>query len=320
MKILIIGSGGVGGFYGAKLVQAGHEVTFLARGAHLKAMQESGLRIENDSGHGLSLAHVNTVGGLGGLDQPDLVLIAVKLWDLDGVAASLKEVVGPSTMILSLQNGVVKDVVLKNLFGDTAVIGGVGYVATSLDRPGVIKQVGGLQKIRLGVYGGTQSRQVSELAESLESVGVDAQVSADIQRVLWEKFVFLVGLSAMTCLTRLTIGPIRENRSTRQMLHRVVAEAVEVGLAHRVALPADYAQQSMELVDQLPYTMTSSMFHDLEKGNRLELPLLSGGVLTLAEEVGLAVPTNQFIADALSPHVMGIDRNGPLSRHGAPRQ
>jgi 2-dehydropantoate 2-reductase len=320
MKILIVGSGGVGGFYGAKLVQAGHEVTFLARGAHLKAMQESGLHIENDSGHSLSLPSVNAVGDLRAVNHPDLVLIAVKLWDLDDVAASLKDIVGTSATILSLQNGVVKDVALKRLFGDTAVIGGVGYVATSLDRPGVIKQVGGLQKIRLGAYGGTQSSLVSELAESLERVGIDAQVSDDIQRVLWEKFVFLVGLSAMTCLTRLPIGPIREDRSTRQMLHRVIAEAVEVGLAQMVALPPDYAAQSMDLVDRLPFTMTSSMFHDLEKGNRLELPWLSGGVVTLAKEIGAPAPTNQFIADALSPHVMGINWNGTPSTHVAPRE
>jgi 2-dehydropantoate 2-reductase len=306
MRILIIGSGGVGGFYGAKLVRAGHDVTFVARGRHLEAMQKNGLHIENDSGISLALQSVTVVEDLRAVRHPDLVLIAVKLWDLKDIAAKLKEVVGPSTTVLSLQNGVMKDIVLKKVFGDKAVIGGVGYVATSIDRPGVIKQVGNLQKIRLGTYGGAQSRLVSELADSLGSVGVDAEVSDDIQRVLWEKFVFLVGLSAMTCLTRLTIGPIRENAVSRHMLECVISEAVNVGQAHKVALPPDYAAKAMTLVDQLPYTMTSSMFHDLEKGNRLELPWLSGGVITLAEEVSAQVPVNQFIADALSPHVNGL--------------
>lgn len=305
MRILIIGSGGVGGFYGAKLVQAGHDVTFVARGRHLEAMQKTGLHIENDSGNGLSLQSVTAVEDFHAVEHPDLVLIAVKLWDLKDTAAALKEVVGPSTTVLSLQNGVMKDIVLKKVFGDKAVIGGVGYVATSIDRPGVIRQVGNLQKIRLGTYGGDQSQLVSELANSLGSVGVDALVSDDIQRVLWEKFVFLVGLSAMTCLTRLTIGPIRENAVSRHMLECVISEAVNVGLAHKVALPPDYAARAMALVDQLPYTMTSSMFHDLEKGNRLELPWLSGGVIALAEEAGVQVPVNQFIADALAPHVNG---------------
>lgn len=305
MRILIIGSGGVGGFYGAKLVQAGHDVTFVARGKHLEAMRQTGLQIEGDSGISLALQHVTVVEDPCTIKHPDLVLIAVKLWDLKDMASQLKDVVGPSTTVLSLQNGVVKDIVLKKAFGDKAVIGGVGYVATSIGRPGVIKQVGNLQKIRLGTYGGAPSALVSELAASLASVGIDALVSDDIQRVLWEKFVFLVGLSSMTCLTRLTIGPIRENPVSRHMLQGVISEAVNTGLAHKVALPPDYAATAMALVDQLPYTMTSSMFHDLEKGNRLELPWLGGGVIALAEEAGVPVPVNQFIADALAPHVNG---------------
>lgn len=305
MRILIIGSGGVGGFYGAKLVQAGHDVTFVARGRHLEAMQKTGLHIESDSGISLALQSVTAVEDFRTVRHPDLVLIAVKLWDLKDIAAKLKDVVGPSTTVLSLQNGVVKDIVLKKAFGDQAVIGGVGYVATSIGRPGVIRQVGNLQKIRLGSYGGAPSPLVSELADSLGRVGIDALVSDDIQRVLWEKFVFLVGLSSMTCLTRLTIGPIRENAVSRHMLACVISEAVNVGLAHRVALPTDYAAKAMALVDQLPYTMTSSMFHDLDKGNRLELPWLGGGVIALAEEAGVQVPVNQFIADALAPHVNG---------------
>jgi 2-dehydropantoate 2-reductase len=305
MKILTIGSGGVGGFYGAKLVQAGHDVTFVARGAHLEALQKTGLRIENDAGLALALPKVTAIEDLRTVRHPDLVLIAVKLWDLKDVAEKLKDVVGPSTTVLSLQNGVIKDIVLKKAFGEQAVIGGVGYVATSIARPGVIRQVGDLQKIRLGAYGGAHSPVVAELADSFARVGIDALVSDDIQRVLWEKFVFLVGLSAMTCLTRLTIGPIRENAVSRHMLQNVISEAVNVGLARQVALPADYAARAMVLVDQLPYTMTSSMFHDLEKGNRLELPWLSGGVIALAEEAGVPVPVNQFIADALAPHVGG---------------
>lgn len=305
MEILIIGSGGVGGFYGAKLVQAGHDVTFVARGAHLQAMQTSGLHIECEGRTTLSLPHVKAIEDFRAVRPPDLVLIAVKLWDLDSVIANLRDVVGPSTTVLSLQNGVIKDVILKKSFGDAAVIGGVGYVATSLDRPGVIKQVGDLQRIRLGAYGGVQSPVVLELATSLASVGIDAEVSDDIERVLWEKFVFLVGLSSMTCLTRLTIGPIRANPACRKMLHDVIAEAVAVGHARGVALHTGQALLSMNLVDQLPDTMTSSMFHDLDKGNRLELPWLGGGVVKLAHDAGIQVPTNQFVADALSAHLHG---------------
>ncbi|MES2185074.1 MAG: 2-dehydropantoate 2-reductase [Pseudomonadota bacterium] len=305
MKIAVIGSGGVGGFYGLKLVQAGHDVTFVARGAHLKAMQETGLQIENDSGIAASLPQVKVTEDIASLEQPDLVIIAVKMWDLEAIAHSVQKIAGPQTAVLSLQNGVIKDHILRKVFGAGQVIGGVAYIATSVGRPGVIKQVGSMQRIKLGEYGGRTSERTQELVRSFAAQGVDATLADDIERVLWEKYVFLVGLSAMTCLTHLTIGPVRESEGSRGLLRSVIAEAVAVGRAHGVALPEDYASQCMALVDNLPFTMTSSMFHDLDKGNRLELPWLSGGVVALAREKGVATPANTFVADALSPYVNG---------------
>lgn len=304
MKIAVIGSGGVGGFYGMKLLQAGHDVTFLARGAHLKAMQETGLHIESDLGNNTS-ANVKATDDILSLGQPDLIIIAVKMWDLEDVARDLKMIANPDTAVLSLQNGVLKDYVLRRVFGENNVIGGVGYVATSIGRPGVIRQVGGLQRIKLGEYDGHKRARTEELVRSFADSGVEATLSDDIARVLWEKFVFLVGLSSMTCLTHLTIGPIRESEGSRGVLRSVIAEGVSVGRAHGISLPNDYADQCMELVDNLPYTMTSSMFHDLEKGNRLELPWLGGGVVSLAEEVQVPVPVNALITNALSPYVNG---------------
>jgi 2-dehydropantoate 2-reductase len=304
MKIAVIGSGGVGGFYGLKLVQAGHDVTFLARGAHLRAIKEGGLHVENDLGNHFS-ARVNATDDIAQLGRPDLIIIAVKMWDLEQIARDLKKIAGPETAVLSLQNGVIKDYMLRKVFGDDAVIGGVGYVATTIGRPGVIAQTGALQRIRLGEYDGQKRPRSAELVESFASVGVDATLADNIARVLWEKYVFLVGLSSMTCLTHLTIGPIRENEGSRRVLRSVIAEGVAVGRAHGVALPEDYADECMRLVDGLPYTMTSSMFHDMEKGNRIELPWLGGGIVSLAQDTDVAVPVNTMIADALSPYVNG---------------
>ncbi|WP_336596342.1 2-dehydropantoate 2-reductase [Paraburkholderia bengalensis] len=304
MKIAVIGSGGVGGFYGLKLVKTGHDVTFVARGAHLQAMQESGLRIENDLGNN-SFAKVKATDDITSLDKPDLIIIAVKMWDLEAIAHDLKKIAGPNTAVLSLQNGVIKDYVLRRVFGEANVIGGVGYVATSIGRPGVIKQVGALQRIKLGEYDGQKRARTEELVRSFADSGIEATLSDNIARVLWEKFVFLVGLSSMTCLTHLTIGPIRESEGSRGVLRSVIAEGVSVGRAHGISLPEDYADQCMDLVDNLPYTMTSSMFHDLEKGNRIELPWLGGGVVSLAREVDVPVPVNTVITDALSPYVNG---------------
>ncbi|HEU4661647.1 MAG TPA: ketopantoate reductase family protein [Pseudolabrys sp.] len=306
MKIAIVGSGGVGGFYGAKLVQAGLDVTFVARGAHFEAMRQHGLAIENEKGGiNLALPKVNVTNDPLTIKSPDLIIIAVKLWDLEAIAKTLKQIARPDTGVLSLQNGVIKDDILKAVFGDKSVIGGVGYVATHIGRPGVIHQVGALQKIKLGEYDGSKSARVETLVNAFASTGIEASSSDDIQRVLWEKYVFLVGLSALTSVTRLDIGPIRENPRSRGVLQSVIAEAVAVGRLLGVRLPEDYADQCMALIDQLPFTMSSSMYHDLSKGNRLELPWLSGGIVSLAKKVGFPVPANAFIADVLAPYVEG---------------
>jgi 2-dehydropantoate 2-reductase len=305
MKIAVIGSGGVGGFYGLKLARAGHDVTFVARGAHLKAMQESGLHIENESGIAESLSSVKVTDDILGLKQPDLIIIAVKMWDLEAISVTLKKIAGPHTAVLSLQNGVIKDLILKPIFGEQAVMGGVAYVATSIGRPGVIKQVGPMQRIKLGEYNGQQTERCKELVEAFAAMGVDATLADDIERVLWEKYSFLVGLSSMTCLTHLTIGPVREHEGSRALLQSIFDEVVALARARGVRLPPDYAQQCMQLADDVAYSMTSSMFHDLEKGNRLELPWLSGGVVSLAREAGVPVPANTFVTQALSPYVNG---------------
>ncbi len=305
MKIAVIGSGGVGGFYGLKLAKAGHDVTFVARGAHLKAMQESGLHIENESGISESLPSVTVTEDLLSLSQPDLILIAVKMWDLEETALQLKKIAGPHTAVLSLQNGVIKDIILKRIFPEESVMGGVAYVATSIGRPGVIKQVGSMQRIKVGEYNRLPSDRSKELVNAFASMGVDATLADDIERVLWEKYVFLVGISAMTCLTHLTLGPVRENHDSRALLQTIIGEAVAVGRAREVDLPLDYASQCMQLVDNVSFAMTTSMYHDLAKGNRLELPWLSGGVVTLAREAGVAVPANTFATQVLAPYVNG---------------
>lgn len=305
MKIAVIGSGGVGGFYGLKLVRAGHDVTFVARGAHLKAMQESGLHIENESGIAESLPSVKVTDDIPSLEQPDLIIIAVKMWDLEEIATTLKKIAGPRTAILSLQNGVIKDIILKRIFGEEAVMGGVAYVATSIGRPGVIKQVGPMQRIKLGEYNGRRTERSQDLVKAFASMGVDATLADDIERVLWEKYSFLVGLSSMTCLTHLTIGPVRAHEGSRALLESIFGEVVSLARARGVRLPPDYASQCMQLADDVAYSMTSSMFHDLEKGNRLELPWLSGGVVSLAQEASVPVPANTFVTQVLAPYVNG---------------
>jgi 2-dehydropantoate 2-reductase len=301
MKVAVIGAGGLGGFYGAKLSEAGHEVSFIARGAHLEAIREKGLLIENLTDGTSQKFDIMATDRPADIGKVDFLLFAVKMWDMETAVEAAKGVVDDKTSILSLQNGVIKDFILKKQFGEKAVLGGVGYVATAITRPGVVGQTGDLQKITIGEYDHTVSDRVKEIVDSFASTGVEANTSEDIERVLWEKYVFLVGLSAMTAATRLPIGVLRETPETRQLLREIIAEAVTVGRARGIKLPEDYVDDRMHFVDTLPAAMKASMLHDLEAGKPMELRWLSGGIVDLGKEVGVPTPANAFIVSILAP-------------------
>jgi len=305
MKIAVMGSGGVGGFYGGRLAHAGYDVSFIARGSHLAAMREHGLTIENEPQGNIHVPRVKVTDDPATIGVVDLALIAVKLWDTEAAARAVKSLVGPMTAVVSLQNGVIKDDILRRAFGEAAVMGGVGYVATHISRPGVIHQTGTMQRFILGEYDGRRSARVEELHEALLRAGIKAEISDDIRRTLWEKYVFLVGLSGSTTTMRSAIGPIRENPQTRAFLFDLMKETVAVGRAHRVNLPEDYAEQRLAFVDTMAVDMTSSMHHDLNSGNPLEVPWLSGGVVQLGQEVGVPTPANRAVWDILALHAGG---------------
>jgi len=309
MKIAVMGSGGVGGFYGGRLAHAGCDVTFVARGAHLKAMCEHGLTIENETQGNIHLPKVSVTDDPATIGAADLVIIAVKLKDTEAAAQAVKPIVGPSTAVMSLQNGVIKDDILRRHFDTDAVMGGVAYVATHISRPGVILQVGAMQRLIFGEYSGQRTLRAEALLAALLKAGIQAELSADIRRTLWEKYVFLVGLSGTTTTMRTTIGPIRSHPRTRAFLHDLFKEVVAVGRAHGVALPDNYADDRLKFADSVPPGMTSSMHHDLERGNALEVEWLSGGVVTLGEAVGVSTPANRAVWDILALHAEGRPRS-----------
>lgn len=305
MKIAMMGSGGVGGFFGGRLAHAGYDVSFIARGAHLAAMRERGLTIENEQQGEIRVPKVRATDDPAQIGQVDLVIVSVKLWDTESAAKQIKPLLGPRTGVISLQNGVIKDDILRRELGDAAVMGGVGYVATHISRPGVIHQTGTMQRIVLGEYDGTKSARATFLHEALVRAGVNAELSEDVRRAIWEKFVFLVALSATTTAMRMPIGPIREDPRTRAFLLELIREAVAVGRAHGVALPEDYAENRLAFADGLPADMTSSMHHDLERGNPLEVNWLSGGVVQLGAAKGIPTPANRAVCDILALHAGG---------------
>jgi len=305
VKIVMMGSGGVGGFFGGRLAKAGYDVSFVARGAHLKAMHEHGLTIENAAQGDIHVPKVHATGDPSSLGPVDLVILSVKLWDTESAAQSIKPLVGADTGVLSLQNGVIKDDILRKVFPEKNVMGGVCYVATHISRPGVIDQVGTMQRIIVGEYDGRASERAKLLHEALAKSGVTAELSTDVRRAIWEKYVFLVALSATTTAMRSTIGPIRENPQTRAFLLQLMREVVAVGRAHGVNLAEDYADARLAFADGLPADMTSSMAHDLERGNALEVNWLSGGVVKLGKEKGIPTPANAAVCDILALQAAG---------------
>ena len=311
MKIAFMGAGGVGGFFGGRLANAGYDVSFIARGAHLKAMREHGLTIENEPQGNIRVTRITATDNPASLGVVDVLVMAVKLWDTEQAAAFVKPVIGPHTTVVSFQNGVIKDDILRRAFGDAAVIGGVGYVATHISRPGVIHQTGTMQRIIVGEYDGTRSERVAALHAALLAAGVNAEISDDIRRTLWEKYVFLVGLSGSTTTMRSSIGPIRDHPQTLGFLFDLMKETVAVGRAHGVRLPENYADQRLAFVDTMAADMTSSMHHDLNSGNPLEVRWLSGGVVELGAQVGVPTPANRAVWDILALHASGRPKPAP---------
>lgn len=300
MRIAFMGSGGLGGYFGARLCQGGADVHFIARGKHLEAMRSDGLRVEGPEP--IHIAHVNATDDPREVGAVDFVMLGVKLWDTDAALEQMRPLVGSGTTIISFQNGVLKDQYLRAAFDEAQIMGGVAYVATAIGRPGVIRQTGPMQRLLFGEFDGSRSPRGEALLAACLAGGINAELSGNILREIWQKYVFLVGLSGTTATIRMPIGPIRENAQTRGFLLDVMREVVAVGRAHGVDLPEDYAERGLQLVDEVAYDMTSSMHHDLERGRPLEVRWLSGGVVELGQRVGMPTPMNRAIADILALH------------------
>lgn len=303
MRVVVVGAGGVGGYFGTRLAAAGHDVTFVARGQHLAAIQERGLVVRSALGEFRSTA--TAVPTIADAEPADLVLVAVKLWDTDDVAAQLKPAVAAGARVMSLQNGVRKDDDLRAHVGAEAVLGGVCYISAVISEPGVITHAGAMQKLVFGEFDGRPSALTTDFLAACAEAGIDAAVSSDIARVIWEKFVFLVGLSATTAAVRAPIGVVRSTPRTRVLLRDVMTEVVAVGRAAGVDLADDFVEERLAFIDTLPPETAASMYHDLNRGGRLELPWLSGGVAELGQRLGVPTPRNQTVADILAPYELG---------------
>ena len=304
MKIAIVGAGGVGGYFGARLAAAGEDVTFIARGAHLEAMRKNGLRVLSALGD-LALEPVKAESDPDRVGPADIVMVAVKLWSTDDAMRSARPLLGPATAVISFQNGVEAIDIATRHFGKPHVMGGVAHIAAVIDRPGVIRNSGTLARLAFGELDGGASPRATALLEACKRAGIDASLSESIRQAIWEKFVFIVGLSGMTSLTRMPTGPIRGDPVTREMLRDVMGEVAAVALGRGVDLAPDIVETQMQFIDTLPPGMVASMLGDLTRGKRLEVEWLSGAVVRLGIETKVSTPLNRAIYAALKLYANG---------------
>jgi 2-dehydropantoate 2-reductase len=306
MRIAIIGAGGVGGYFGARLAEAGAEVSFVARGAHLAAIRRTGLRLESPKGH-LHLARISATDDPSTIGGVDAVLLTVKMYDLEPAAASLRPLLEPDTVVITLQNGVEAVDIVSRHVGRPQVAGGVAYISAVIDEPGVIKHTA-MDSLIFGELDGRRSERLTRLEQACLAAGFSARVSGAIQQDLWAKFARLSVFSGMTAVTRSTMGVLRSDPELYAMLKAACEETIRVGRAHGVALPDSVMTEIVAMVESLPFQAKASMLEDLERGKRLELPWLSGGVVRLGDAVGVPTPIHRFIATVLKPHVNGNPR------------
>jgi 2-dehydropantoate 2-reductase len=304
MRIAFIGAGGVGGYFGGNLAKAGADVSFVARGAHLAAIRERGLTVESPVAPVAAL-RVRATDRAEAIGPVDLVVVTAKLWDLEGAVRANLALVGPETTVLTVQNGVEAPGMVSGVVGAERTAVGVCHIATTIAGPGVVRHTGTMARMTVGDPDGRPRPVLDAYVAAARGAGLDVTLAADIRRTLWEKYVFLSALSGLTALTRLPVGPIRTTPATRALFAAAVEETAALARASGAALPPDHGPTLMGFVDTLPAGMKASMLHDLERGNRLELPWLSGGVARLSAERGLDAPVHRTIAAALAPFTHG---------------
>jgi 2-dehydropantoate 2-reductase len=293
-KIAIMGAGGIGAVYGARLAEAGHEVAWIARGEHLAALQKAGLKLQSPAGD----AHLP---GLAASADPaeigvsDLVLHTTKMTALAEDPGFVAPLVGEGTAVVCLQNGVEAPEMLAAALGADHVLGGLAYISAHIVAPGVVEQVGAFTRIEFGAPDAAARPLEAKVEDWLTVPGIETTLVPDIRLALWRKFGMLASGAAMMSAARTTYGALREDPAGRQMFLDALGEAAAVARAEGVALPDDYADWAMGVVDGFPAEMTASMRVDLERGKPMELPWFSGTIARLGEKHGVPTPVHRHL-------------------------
>ena len=304
MRIAVMGSGGTGGYFGAKLSRGGDDVTFVARGAHLAALQANGLRVKS-AVEGEWTVRAPAVERLDGLPPADLVLFCVKSFDTEEAAALIRPVVGPETGVLSIQNGVDNEEKLGRVLGAGHVLGGAVRVFATIESPGVITHTFG-GHMTFGEMDGRVTERARAFLASCQKAGIPVELVTDVERALWDKYVFLTTHAGVTALTRCPAGVLRAVPEVRELYRRIVTEIVAIGRAAGAPVDEGVLDRGMAFLDGVAPNASSSLHHDLTQGKRLELEALYGHVVRLAERHGVSAPTVFAMYAALLPY-----RDGP---------
>lgn len=300
VRIAVLGSGGVGGYYGALLAQSGQDVTFLARGKHLEAIRQRGLRIESVHGD-LTIEPAQATDDPAQVGVVDLVLFTVKTYDLQETAESALSLFGPQTTALPLLNGLDAADRLSAVLRPEHVLAGLTHISSSIAEPGLIRQVSKVRRITFGEQDGQITPRAERIRDVLSSSGIEAVLTPAIQTALWEKFVFIASIGGVCCLARQPLGPILSTPESRQLFVDALREVETVGQARGVALPSDIVDHSLELSEGFAPETKPSLLADLEAGRRLELEAMSGTVVRYGQEAGVATPVHSVIYAALKP-------------------
>jgi 2-dehydropantoate 2-reductase len=305
MRIAVMAAGAVGGYFGARMAAAGHDVFFIARGANLAAMKSKGLTIESVHGD-LHLPKPNVTDDPKSVGPVDIVLFAVKLWDTEKAAELAKLMAGPGTRLITLQNGIDSVERLAPIIGADRTIGGAAYIASTIAEPGVIQQTSSFAMMRFGRADRRADAGLQTFVDAGKAAKIDVALSTDIERERWQKFIFLTAMAGSTSALRSGIGPIVADPELRGFFRQLMEEAFAIGTAKGVALDPAYIEERMNFVQtKVEPGMKASMAHDLERGNKLELDWLAGKVRKMGRSLAVPTPASDTVYTVLKLHRSG---------------
>ena len=304
MRMAVMAAGAVGGYFGGRMAAAGHDVTFIARGAHHDAIRRDGLRIESTLGD-LHLKDLNVTDDPKQVGPVDVVLFAVKLWDTEMAGEQTRALVGSNTRVITLQNGVDSVERLAPILGDDVTIGGATYIVTTIAKPGVIRHTGARAEVRCGRLDRRPDAVLAGYVRQMKAANIEITLTDHMLLDIWKKFVLLSGTSGITASTRQPLGVMRDDEDMRAFFYRLMHETIAVGRAAGVEFPPDFAAELDRWVASFPPTMKASMANDLDAGRRLELDWLAGKVVALGRKYGIATPGHEAVYAILKPYRMG---------------